>query len=204
MKTLRHYFISNDLDDLEALEQQLEAAGIEAPQIHVLTNDDTGVAGHQHLHEVQSLMKKDIIHAAEVGALIGIVLALLIVLIAVYSGVADKTVGLWPFVFLAIVAFGFCTWEGGLFGIQATNVRFKRFEQAVSEGRHIFFVDLRKDQEDVSKAVLARHPGLENAGTEAGTPAWIHRFRKWLFWFIDRNLLSQSGGQSGDQSGDRR
>ena len=36
MKMLRHYFISNSLDDLEVFEEQLEAAGVSTPQIHVL------------------------------------------------------------------------------------------------------------------------------------------------------------------------
>ena len=33
----RHYFISDNLDDLEVFEEQLEAAGISTPQIHVLS-----------------------------------------------------------------------------------------------------------------------------------------------------------------------
>ncbi len=192
MKTLRHYFIGNDLDDLELFEEQLESAGVTTPQIHVLTDDDTGAANHQNLHEVQSLMKKDIVHAAEVGALIGLVAALSVLLFGFYSGLADHITGMWPFIFLAIIVLGFCTWEGGLFGIQATNVRFKRFEDAVAQGKHVFFVDLRANQEPLLKSILTQHPDLEEGGTEVGTPEWIHKFRKWLFWFVDRNFLSQS------------
>ena len=40
MKTLRRYFISDDLDDLEVVEEQLESAGVSTPQIHVLTAHD--------------------------------------------------------------------------------------------------------------------------------------------------------------------
>ena len=50
MKTLRHYFISDDLDDLDLLEDQLEHNGIDSPRIHVLSNDTVGVANHVHLH----------------------------------------------------------------------------------------------------------------------------------------------------------
>ncbi|MGK0474310.1 MAG: hypothetical protein ACJAR0_004812, partial [Candidatus Azotimanducaceae bacterium] len=32
--TLRHYFISDDLDDLDLLEDQLEQQGVEKIQIH--------------------------------------------------------------------------------------------------------------------------------------------------------------------------
>jgi len=40
MTVLRHYFISDDLDDLTLLEQQLEEGGVDASQTHVLSLDD--------------------------------------------------------------------------------------------------------------------------------------------------------------------
>ena len=47
---LRHYFISTNLDDLEVFEEQLEAAGVSTPQIHVLSRNDADVEHHHHLH----------------------------------------------------------------------------------------------------------------------------------------------------------
>ena len=72
MKMHRHYMISDDLDDLERLEEQLEAAGISTPQIHVLSNADAELAKHAHLHEVQSFMKSDLVHSTTRGAMIGV------------------------------------------------------------------------------------------------------------------------------------
>ena len=63
----RHYFISDDLDDLEIIEAQLEDNGISTPQIHVLSESDGDVESH-HLHDVNSLMKQDVLHSWEVGA----------------------------------------------------------------------------------------------------------------------------------------
>ena len=82
MKLLRHYFISNNLDDLEAFEEQLEAAGITTPQIHVLSLHDEEVAHHDHLNYVQSFMKKDIVHSAELGAVFGICLSAISLIVA--------------------------------------------------------------------------------------------------------------------------
>jgi len=62
MQMLRHYFISDNLDDLEVFEEQLETAGVSTPQIHVLTSHDAELAHHEHLHRVQSMMKKDVVH----------------------------------------------------------------------------------------------------------------------------------------------
>ncbi len=112
MKLLRHYFISDDLDDLETFEEQLEAAGITTPQIHVLSLHDEEVAHHDHLNYVQSFMKKDIVHSAELGAVVGVVLSTTSLIVAYYAGWTDSAAGWVPFIFLAIVLLGFCTWEG--------------------------------------------------------------------------------------------
>src|SRR5499427_1894711 len=109
MKMLRHYFISDDLDDLEVIEEQLEAAGISTPQIHVLTAHDAELDHHAHLHRVQSLMKKDIVHSTVVGAIIGVVLATLVLVVSHLAGWTQTAAGWVPFIFLAIIVLGFST-----------------------------------------------------------------------------------------------
>ena len=166
MTMLRHYFISTDLDDLEVIEEQLEAAGVSTPQIHVLTDHDAELDHHAHLHRVQSLMKKDVIHSGLIGAAVGVFAFLLVLFVAYFAGWTETAAGWVPFIFLAIVLLGFCTWEGGLLGIQKTNYHFARFEKALKEDKHIFFVDLEPNQEVVLEKVLKSHPKLELAGTE--------------------------------------
>ena len=173
MKTLRRYFISDDLDDLEVVEEQLESAGVSTPQIHVLTAHDAELDDHKHLHRVQSLMKKDIIHSTLIGAVIGVCAFVLVLAVAYFAGWTKTAVGWVPFVFLAVVALGFCTWEGGLFGIQKPNHNFARFEQALRDGKHLFFVDLEPHQEAVLENVLKSHPQVELAGTGASTRHWL-------------------------------
>jgi hypothetical protein len=65
----RHYFISDDLDDLDHIEDELERRGIFKPQIHVLSQDDAGVERHKHLHNIESVLKQDIIHGTITGAI---------------------------------------------------------------------------------------------------------------------------------------
>ena len=101
MKMLRHYFISDSLDDLEVIEKQLEASGISTPQIHVLSRNDAEVEHHHHLHEVQSFMKRDIVHSTLRGALVGLCAFLLVPSVAYYAGWTDTAAGWLPFLFLA-------------------------------------------------------------------------------------------------------
>ena len=173
MNMLRHYLISNSLDDLEVFEEQLEAAGVSIPQIHVLSRNDAEVEHHHHLHEVQSFMKNDIVHSTERGAFVGICAFTLVLAVAYYSGWTETAAGWMPFIFLAVVLLGFCTWEGGLFGIQKPNHNFARFEQALSDGKHIFFMDLEPNQEAVLEKVLKSHPQVELAGTGSSAPHWL-------------------------------
>lgn len=174
----RYYFIDDDLDDLEMVERELEARGVDTPQIHVLSQDDSGVQQH-HLNEVHSLLRKDIIWSGEKGALIGVIVAALAILVAWLSGL-PQTIGWTPFIFLSIILLGFFTWEGGLFGIQVPNSRFRRFENALKNGKHVFFVDVDPEQEPVLKQILAEHPRLRPAGTGSSSPRWVISWqRRW-------------------------
>ena len=112
----RHYYISNDLDDLEIVERDLESAGVSTPQIHVLSEDDSGVETH-HLHEVEAVLKQDVVHGTEIGAVVGVIAAAAILLLFWLSGLTETYTWV-PAIFLSVIVLGFCTWEGGFIGIQ--------------------------------------------------------------------------------------
>jgi hypothetical protein len=173
MKMLRHYFISDSLDDLEKFEEQLEAAGVSTPQIHVLSADVADVDKHTHLNQVRSFMKSDLVHSTTRGAMVGGAAFVLVLLMAHFAGWTQTAAGWMPFIFLAVMLLGFCTWEGGLSGIQRPNHNFARFEQALKDGKHVFFVDLEPSQEVILENLLKSHPGVELAGTGASTQHWI-------------------------------
>lgn len=179
----RFYYLTNNLDDLEVVESELEAEGITRAQIHVLSERDNEVENH-HLPEVEAVLKKDVVHSMEVGALIGICAAALVLVVAWISGLTDTAAGWVPFVFLAVVVLGFCTWEGGFLGIQEPNYQFKRFEPELKKGRHVLFVDAESDQEAGVQQVAARHPVLQAAGTGESAPRWVihwqNRFKRFI------------------------
>ncbi len=173
----RHYYISDDLDDLEHVEEELEKVGVATPQIHVLSRDDAGVALHEHLHAVESVFKKDVVHGTEIGAVIGVIGAALVLGVSYFSGVTE-TVGWMPFIFLAVIVLGFCTWEGGLFGIQEPHQDFKRFEADLEAGKHVFFVDVDDEQEAALSAIVNAHPRMKQAGEGRATPKVVVEAQK--------------------------
>ena len=168
----RHYFISDDLDDLEQIEEELESRGINKSQIHVLSKDDTAVAKHRHLHSIEAVFKQDVVHGTQVGAVLGVIAAALVIAIS-YLSKLPETYTWMPFYFLAIVMFGFVTWSGGFYGIQTPHKDFRRFQKDLNNGKHIFIVDVDPSQEDVVQQIKAKHPHLSDAGTGSATPRWV-------------------------------
>ena len=180
----RHYYLSNDMDDLEALEKDLISVGFEEEQIHVLS-DDVANAEHHHLHSVNSLSRQDIIHSGFIGLFVGLICVLMVVSATYLFDLHVKT-GWMPMIFLSVILFGFCTWEGGLWGIQKTNHIFQRFKTELGNGRHVFFVDTDKRQERKLADIIKKHTQLEVAGVGNATPKWIvsahHQWHKFIHW----------------------
>ena len=179
----RHYYISSDLDDLEKVEQELEARGFTTPQIHVLSLNDADVAKREHLNDVEAVLRKDVVNGTIVGAIIGAVAATAVLMFAHFSGLPEKATWV-PFIFLAIIVLGFCTWEGGLFGIQEPHKHFKRFHKQLKQGQHVFFVDTKADQESILAEVVNSHPRLHEAGIGTSRPAlviwWNGRWKRFM------------------------
>ena len=177
----RHFYVSDDLDDLDRIEEELEARGVHRPQIHVFSRDDSGVETHDHLHNIESVFKKDLVHGTLVGTWIGLVLAVLVLVITGLSGWPESYTW-FPFIFLALVLLGFSAWSGGLYGIQVPNHEFRRFEPLLRKGKHVFIVDVDPEQETSLSRVVSRHPGLQLAGIGKAAPRWIvmgqHRIQK--------------------------
>src|SRR5690606_5155284 len=109
------------------IERELETSGISTEQIHVLSEQDAALE-HHHVHSVPSVLKTDVVNSGRRGLYIGLALAILVLLVAYFSGWTDSQAGWMPFIFLALILLGFSTWEGGLFGIQTPNQYFSRLQ----------------------------------------------------------------------------
>lgn len=179
----RKYFISDDLADLELVERDLENAGLSTPQIHVLSEDDAGLQNH-HLHEVEAVLKKDVVHGTELGAIVGVIAAFLIIGSAWITGFSETYTWV-PAIFLAVIALGFCTWEGGFIGIHKPHADFERFQGALHAGKHVLFVDITPEQDAILQRVSQAHPKLEAVGEGSATPGWVVGAQKQWDKFIE-------------------
>ncbi|SDH90927.1 hypothetical protein [Pseudomonas panipatensis] len=182
----RHYYISDSLDELEHLESELKANGIETEQMHVLSEQDAEL-GQRRLHEVPEVMRKDVVRGGKYGLGIGLALAVVVVLLGYLAGWSETAAGWVPVLFLAAVLLGFCLWEGSFFGLQRPSGDMRRFGPRLHAGQHVFFVDVQPDQEPLLDMVVGHHPRLEVAGFGAAMPRWVlaweqawHRFKRMM------------------------
>ena len=172
----RYYYIGDDLDILEALQDDLHASGVDSERIHLLSDQDAQVSAH-HMNEVEPLAKKDIVRAGIKGALVGLALALVILLIALITGLMD-TVWAVPILFLAVVILGFCTWEGGLIGAHHPHPEVKRFQEQLENGQHVLFVDIDESEHMAMDQVVSRYPQVKRAGTGKSEPSLFVHLRR--------------------------
>lgn len=189
MKMTRYFFISDDLGDLDTFEEELERADLVTEQVHVLTLDN-GHTEHRHLHEVTDLMKTNVLHSMIYGAAVGLIVSILILILAHYAGWTQTAAGWLPFIFLAVIALGFFTWEGGLWGLDTPNMHFKRFEKIIRSGKHLFFVDVvpGKGHRKALQSLLKQHPNIQSAGTAHGAPHWIVNWHHGLKRFFSETF----------------
>lgn len=180
---LRHYYITDDLDELEVVENELEKNGVTEAQIHVLSENDMEVEKH-HLHEVESVLKQDVVHSTEVGAVIGVIASSLLLILVYMLEWYTSPAGWMPFIFLVVIILGFCTWEGGFIGIQEPNVNFERFQEALHNGKHILFIDVRPEQESAVAEVMQVHPKVVPNGFGESTPNFVVRAQDYYRSFM--------------------
>jgi hypothetical protein len=157
----RKYYLCNNLDELELAQNELVKSGFKDQQLHVLSDDDAAVVQH-HLHEVNCFSKTDIVNSTVRGALIGIGLSALALLLPYLFGMTQD-IGWTPFILMAIIALGFSTWEGGLWGIQEMNANFKNFEYDLHRGMHVLIVDCTTQQRLALQKVVQQHPAMKPA-----------------------------------------
>ena len=168
------FFIADNLEDVERIEQSMELQGFADNQYHVLSENDEATERKQ-LHDVSSIFKRDLVHSAEVGALIGAGVAALILLLSYTAGWTTGTFGWTPAFAVALLAFCFCTWEAAFLGFQIPNSEFKRFSSVLKQGKHVFFVDLNREQLKTFEPVMKWHPELKEAGIGEGIPSWFQK-----------------------------
>ncbi len=155
MTTLRYF--TNSMDELENTEHDLEENGVPRSHIHVLSQKE-GDLIRKDLPVYSEWSKRDMVHHAVLGSITGFVLSTIILSGAWFYGLTDATAWL-VLIFISIFVVGFCTWEGGLYGVSTINHKLADYEDEVKRGAHLMVVDAKtKDEELTAELIIRSHP----------------------------------------------
>jgi hypothetical protein len=152
------YYVTDDLDDVEALQAELLEAGIESKDISVWSDDEHDVVSH-HLQPENSILKTDVLPSMLNGLKLGLALSATGLIITLVLGLhmSDYASAI---VILSLFIIGFCTWEAGLLGLHRVHRDFKRARKFLSNKKHIVHLHVSDHLARSAALAIARHPKI--------------------------------------------
>lgn len=153
------YYLSEDLNELEQVHNELIETGLKDNDIHVLSDDEANVEIH-HMRNVNPFMKTNVVRALLLGAGVGLVMGGLMMSVPFVFGFS-ASLGSIPFTLGALFLLGFATWEGGFLGLQKAHPKFSEVLNRIHKGKHLLIVDYSENKASQLGAVKSQHPALE-------------------------------------------
>ncbi|MGO4153003.1 DUF1269 domain-containing protein [Cupriavidus sp. YAF13] len=166
----RIFWLLPDLVSARRTMDDLLLARIENSHIHFVARDGADMSG---LHEANLFQTSDIVHAAEMGLMvgggIGIVAGALVAMFPIVSETPQ-----WGLVgVLAVLGAVFGAWASSMIGCSAPNSRHKAFEKDIEEGKILLMVDVPRGRvEEIEALLQSAHPEARFAGLDPAVPAF--------------------------------
>lgn len=165
------YFMSPDIPSARLLLDELLLARVEERHMRFWARDNTLPSD---MPGATFLQKTDLMHGAEVGAVIGgaigLLAGILLILLFPVQGAALRTV-----VILAAAAVGvlFGGWASGMVAAAIPNSRLKEFQEGIEEGQVLLILDLPHGKvEQIQQLLSQRHPEVRFGGQDPHTPVF--------------------------------
>jgi hypothetical protein len=148
----RIYYLSNNIDYVKAISDELHQGGISDWNFHVVSRDDAGLYTH-HLHGSGPLQRCDFIHWALRGTLFGLALSFF----AVVGLLWLTNLPLVAMVSTSLMLTMFSTWVGGLIGISHVHYKVARYYDSLQAGEYLMMVDIPREHAAGIEALIEHH-----------------------------------------------
>ena len=160
---MRLFYLVSSIDSAKDISDDLHEHGVTDWRFHIVSKDEAGLYTHQ-LHTASVLDRTDLPRFVERGAIIGFVLALVVLLPLALMNVVPLPGAAWIALFAFMVAAG--AWVGG--GIQNENYRIKPFHDDIEAGKYLIMVDAPKDHIPKVKELMTKnHPEAQLQGKDS-------------------------------------
>jgi hypothetical protein len=162
---IRLFYLVSSIDSAKDISDDLHKHGVNDWRFHIVSKDEAGLYTHQ-LHTASILDRTDLPRFVERGAIIGFILALMVVLPLSFMEVVPMPPAAWIALFAFIVASG--AWVGGFGGIQTENYRIQPFHQDIEDGKYLIMVDApKKHVPKVKELMTKNHPEAKLQGKDS-------------------------------------
>ncbi|UDM52219.1 DUF1269 domain-containing protein [Cupriavidus sp. MP-37] len=166
----RIFWLLPDLTSARRTMDDLLLARVENRHIHFVARDGADMTG---LHEANLFQTSDIVHAAEMGLMVGGGVGVVAgVVVAMFPIVSDTPQ--WGLVgVLAVLGAVFGAWAASMIGSSAPNSRLRAFEKDIEAGKILLMVDVPRTRvEEVETLLRNAHPEASFAGVDPAVPAF--------------------------------
>ncbi|SOY69644.1 conserved hypothetical protein; putative TRANSMEMBRANE PROTEIN [Cupriavidus taiwanensis] len=166
----RIFWLLPDLASAKRTMDDLLLARVENRHIHFVARDGADMTG---LHEANLFQTSDIVHAAEMGLMVGGGVGVVAgVVVAMFPIVSDTPQ--WGLVgVLAVLGAVFGAWAASMIGSSAPNSRLRAFEKDIEAGKILLMVDVPRTRvEEVETLLRNAHPEASFAGVDPAVPAF--------------------------------
>lgn len=165
----RIYWLLPTLDSARRTMNELLLARIAEPHIHFMATEGADMSG---LHAANLLQSSDIVHAAQIGMLIGAGLGAAAGVAVAYS-LAGAAAPALVVILMACLGAVLGTWSSSMIGASAPSRRLRRFEPALRRGEYLLMVDVpRARVEEIETLLEFTHPEAHFEGLEPNIPAF--------------------------------
>ncbi len=154
----RLYYLTPSLDSAEKISIDLHDEGIRDWNFHVHCKNEAGLY-KRHVHSSNYIQKLDVIRFWERGAMLGFVVALIVIAYCIVAQPFGP--GITGLAYVTI--FGFITlfggWVGGLVGIEIENQKLVQYHEAIELGKYLVLIDVASSEEEKVKNLMNnKHP----------------------------------------------
>lgn len=162
----RLYYLTDSLDSVTRIVEDLHRDGITDWHLHVLSRNEAGLY-HRQIHSANMLQENDVIHSGQLGALAGGLVGLVAATLLEWWNPFGVDIPLPALIVVAGVFTMFGAWSGGLAGVTRENYKTTRFHDDLVNGKHLVMVDVSREQERLVRHQLCRyHPEACLAGED--------------------------------------
>lgn len=162
----RLYYLSNNIDVVERLSDQLHQKGISDWNFHVMGKDKANMIRH-HVHTTTPLHELDIVRSGERGVLGGFLVGLLVTCYIALFTSFGASMGIIAQAASVILFALFGAWLGGLIGVSTENYKIRRFHKAIDAGNYLIMVDVNHDQRRAVEDVIDKFHDIQRAGEDS-------------------------------------